>query len=187
MSLNRYLAETEATLRETIDAGLEGAADAAIEAITEALRADRPLLICGNGGSAADAMHIAGELVGRYKRDRRGLRAIALGADPAVLTAWSNDHAYEDALARQVEALGAGGGVLWALSTSGNSENVLRAAKAASGRGMTVIAFTGAGGGHLKDMADIWLGAPTHDTPRVQEIHTCLYHYVCEQVEAALA
>ena len=187
MSLNRYLADAEACLRETIDAGLEGPISAAVDAIADALGADRPLLICGNGGSAADAMHIAGELVGRYLRERRGLRAMALGADAAVLTAWSNDYSYEDALARQVEALGAAGGVLWALSTSGNSENVIRAAKAAAGRGMTTVAFTGAGGGRLKDVADIWVGAPTRDTPRVQEIHTCLYHYVCEQVEARLA
>ncbi len=187
MSLNRYLAEAEASLRETIDAGLEAPVAAAIDAIADAFGADRPLLICGNGGSAADAMHIAGELVGRYLRERRALRAIALGADTAVMTAWSNDYSYEDAFARQVEALGAGGGVLWGLSTSGNSENVIRAAKTAADHGMTTISFTGADGGRLKDVSDIWVGAPARETPRVQEIHTCLYHYICEQVEARLA
>ena len=145
------------------------------------------MLICGNGGSAADAMHVAAEMVGRYRRERPGFRALALGADPAVTSAWSNDYDYADALARQVAALGEAGGVAWGFSTSGDSENVVRALRRARAMDMTALAMTGAGGGRLAGVAHILVAAPARDTPRVQEIHRCLYHYVCDRVEARLA
>lgn len=159
----------------------------AIDVMHTALASQKPLLICGNGGSAADAMHIAGELVGRYKKERRALKAMALVADPAVVTAWSNDYSYDSAFARQVEAFGETGGVLLALSTSGNSKNVIAAAETARQKGMTVIALTGAGGGELAPKADILLAVPATDTPFIQQVHICLYHYLCAEIEARIA
>jgi len=187
MTIDAYFTATARDLTAAASAGLEEPTAAAIEAIATAFEARRPLLLCGNGGSAADAMHIAGELVGRYKRERAGLMAIALGADAAVTTAWSNDYDYDTVFERQVEALGAAGGVVWGLSTSGNSENVLRALTKGRAMGMTTIALTGAGGGRLAAEADILIPVPSTDTPRIQELHTCVYHYICEQVELRVA
>jgi D-sedoheptulose 7-phosphate isomerase len=186
-ALADYLDGAAALLRETAAAGLDRPVAAAVAAIAAALAAGKPLLVCGNGGSAADAMHIAGELVGRYRLERPGLKAIALGADAAVTTAWANDYAFDSLFAREVEALGEDGGVVWAISTSGESENVVRALEAGRARGMTTVALTGAGGGRLADHADVLIAVPARDTPRVQEVHTCLYHYICEQVERAIA
>lgn len=166
--------------------GLAAAADAAVAAIVTAFGKGLPLLVCGNGGSAADAMHITGELVGRFLKERPALRCICLSDNAAVLTAWSNDYSYDTVFARQVQAYGASGGVLWGLSTSGNSANVVKAAEAARAMGMQVIACTGEGGGRLRPLADILLNAPSSHTPRIQEMHVCLYHYICEKVEAAL-
>lgn len=158
----------------------------AIGLIVDALKASRPLLICGNGGSAADAQHIAAELVGRFLKNRRPYNAICLAADVAVLTAWGNDQGFDDVFARQVEAHGMSGGVLLVLSTSGNSTNIVRAAEAAKRVGLPVIALTGQGGGKLKALSDILLDVPSKQTPLIQQVHTCLYHYICEQVEARL-
>lgn len=186
MTITHYLNETSRLLADTVSGDLERPIAAVIECLTSALGARKPVLVCGNGGSAADAMHIAGELVGRYLLDRPACKVVALGTDPAVTTAWSNDFDYVSLFARQVEALGEPGGVLWGLSTSGRSENVIRAMDKARERGMTTIAFTGRGGGRMTG-ADILVTVPTASTPRVQELHTCLYHYVCEQVEQRLA
>lgn len=152
-----------------------------------ALSADKPLLVCGNGGSAADAMHISGELVGRFQKERRGLKVIALSADPAILTAWSNDYGFETAFARQVEAYGEPGGVLLALSTSGNSPNIIAAAEAAQRRGMTSVALTGKGGGKLAPLVDILLDVPATVTPLIQQAHICVYHFLCAEIEARIA
>lgn len=161
--------------------------DRAIGLIADALKASRPLLVCGNGGSAADAQHITAELVGRFLKDRRPYNVICLAADVAVLTAWGNDQGFDDVFARQVEAHGMLGGVLLVLSTSGNSTNIVHAAEAAKRFGLPVIALTGQGGGKLKALSDILLDVPSKQTPLVQQVHTCLYHYICEQVEARLA
>ncbi len=185
MTISQYLTGTAKLLTETAEAGLGQPVASAIDVLVEAIDAKKSVLVCGNGGSAADAMHIAGELVGRYLLDRPAYKVISLGSDPAITTAWSNDFEYETLFARQVEALGEKGGVLWCLSTSGDSENVVRAVVAAKNQGMTSIAFTGRGGGKLAD-ADILVAVPSLSTPRIQEIHTCLYHYVCEQVEHRL-
>ena len=186
-ALAEYLDAAAGLLRETAGAGLDRPVAAAVAAISTALAAGKPLLVCGNGGSAADAMHIAGELVGRYRLERPGLKAIALGADAAVTTAWANDYDFETVFARQVEALGEAGGVVWAISTSGESANVVRALEAAHARAMTTVALTGAGGGRLAALADVLIAVPSRDTPRVQEVHTCLYHFICEQVERRIA
>jgi D-sedoheptulose 7-phosphate isomerase len=187
MTLNAYLADAARLLGETVEADLEVPVEAAITVITAALGHDKPLLICGNGGSAADASHIAGELVGCYSIERRALKALALGTDPAVLTAVSNDIAFAAAFAREVAALGDAGGVVLGISTSGESENVFQALKQARLMAMTSIALTGAGGGRLAAASDILIAVPSRATPRIQEIHTCLYHYICEQVEARIA
>lgn len=178
-----YLNEAAALFGRAAQGDLASRVDAAVESVSAALSRRRPLLVCGNGGSAADAMHIAGELVGRFLLDRPALKVLALVADPAVLTAWSNDFAYESVFARQVEAHGEAGGVLLAISTSGNSANVLAAARAAKVLEMSVIALTGAGGGKLAALADLLLDVPARETPRIQEMHLCLYHYLCREVE----
>jgi D-sedoheptulose 7-phosphate isomerase len=186
-SFSGYLAGSAALIEKARQSGLDARAEAAIRRVVDALTRRLPLLVCGNGGSASDAMHIAGELVGRFFLERPGLKVIALVADSAVLTAWSNDYGYETVFSRQVEAYGEAGGVLLGLSTSGNSSNVLRAFEAARERGMTTIALTGEGGGKLAALADILLDVPSRSTPRIQELHICLYHFLCENIEARCA
>jgi D-sedoheptulose 7-phosphate isomerase len=186
-TLTGYLGQAIDLLKRTRTAHLEKQAEAAIECISAALARRLPLLVCGNGGSASDAMHIAGELVGRFLVERPGLKVIALGADTAALTAWSNDYSYETAYARQVEAYGEPGGVVWGLSTSGNSRNVIEAFRCAKALGMTTVALTGQGGGKLAAQSDILLDVPSRSTPRIQEAHIALYHFICERVEARCA
>nr|WP_246024708.1 SIS domain-containing protein [Azospirillum ramasamyi] len=161
--------------------------EAAIAAVTAALGANKALLVCGNGGSASDAQHITGELVGRFLKERRGLKAICLSSNPAVLTAWSNDYSYDTVFSRQTEAYGEPGGVILGISTSGNSRNVVAAFEVAKSLGMTTIALTGEGGGKMAAASDILLDVPSRSTPLIQQVHICLYHYLCEQVEARLA
>ncbi|WP_300295498.1 SIS domain-containing protein [Ferrovibrio sp.] len=187
MSLLTYLEDSAALIRHAATPEMAGQVDRAIDCIAAALSADLPLLVCGNGGSASDAMHIAGELVGRFLKERRALNCIALSADQAIITAWSNDYSYETVFSRQVEAYGRAGGVLLGLSTSGNSANVIKAAEAAKAKGMTVIGLTGKGGGKLKDRCDILIEAPSNSTPHIQQVHICLYHYICDKVEAKIA
>ena len=158
----------------------------AVNLLVERFAAGNKLLVCGNGGSAADAMHICGELVCRFFKERQALPAIALNADPAVLTAWSNDYSYESVFSRQVEALANPGDVVWGISTSGNSKNVVAALKTARERGASTIALTGHGGGAMAEYADVLLAVPLAVTPRIQEAHSVTYHIICEAVEAAL-
>ncbi len=145
------------------------------------------VLVCGNGGSAAEAQHLAAELVGRFKlAGRPALPALALSADTAVLTAWSNDAAFEDVFARGVEAFGGPGDVLVGLSTSGRSTNVVQAFRTAHRRGLHCVALLGGDGGNLRELADIVLMVPSSDTQRVQEVHSLLVHLLCELVEMQL-
>jgi D-sedoheptulose 7-phosphate isomerase len=162
----------------------QGRLDASVDLLVESLSRGKPVLICGNGGSAADSQHIAGELVGKFLKERRALNVRALSVDTSVITAWANDVSYDTVFARQVEAYGEPDAVLWVISTSGNSRNVVLAAKKAKELGMRVIALTGEGGGDLSQVADILLSAPSSLTPRIQEVHMMVYHYLCEQVEA---
>jgi D-sedoheptulose 7-phosphate isomerase len=143
--------------------------------------------VCGNGGSASDAMHIAGELVGRFLKERKAIDCICLSSNTAVLTAWANDYAYDTVFARQVEAHGRNGGVLLGISTSGNSPNVVRAFEAARALGVRTVALTGRGGGKLAPLSDVLIDVPSRHTPIVQQLHVCIYHYVCEQIEARFA
>jgi D-sedoheptulose 7-phosphate isomerase len=186
-SFGEYLTETGENLRRLQAADIEPQVESAIAALSTALKARKPVLVCGNGGSAADAQHIAGELVGRYERERVALPVIALAGDAATVTALANDYGYDRVFARQVEAHGQPGGVLIGLTTSGRSPNVLRAFETARARGITTIAMTGEGGGEIAALADILLAVPSRVTARVQEMHICLYHYICGRVEAGIA
>lgn len=154
--------------------------------IARSLRADGKVLLCGNGGSAADAQHFAGELIGRFYAERRPIAAMALHTDTTVMTAIGNDFGFEQVFARQVIALGRPGDVLVGITTSGASPNVLRAAEAARAEGLYVIGVTGASGGEMAALADLCLCVPDPATPRVQEVHTLIVHLVCQLVEAAM-
>jgi D-sedoheptulose 7-phosphate isomerase len=187
MSLRDYLAQSAEVMERAAAAISQSTMEAAIDCIVAALSADRPLLVCGNGGSAADAMHIAGELVARFLRDRRAFRVICLSESPVVLTAWSNDVTFETVFARQVEAYGGEGAVLLGLSTSGTSRNVVAAFEQARRMRMQTIALTGEGGGTLAPLTDFLLPVPSRRTPLIQQVHLCLYHYICEHVERRLA
>lgn len=161
----------------------------AVELIVAAIASDRKLLICGNGGSAADSQHFAAELVGRFERERPELAAIALTTDSSILTAVANDYGYHEVFARQVRALGQAGDVLIAISTSGDSPSVVAAAQAAQQRSMPVIALTGKGGGKLGAMlgaADVHLCVPHDRTMRIQEVHLLIVHCLCDGIDAAL-
>ena len=136
----------------------------AVEAIVSALKDGKPLLVCGNGGSMADSLHIAGELVARFKLDRRGLKVIALGSNLSALTAWGNDVNFESHFAREVEAFGEPGGILLGISTSGNSANVVAAVDKAKARGVGAVARTGDGGGARGEMVDSLLASPVTET-----------------------
>ena len=160
-------------------------ADVAKKIVT-AYKKDHKVLLFGNGGSATDASHIAGELVNRFNRDRNGLPAIALASDPSVVTSISNDYDFQELFSRQVRAFGRKGDVAIALSTSGNSPNVLRGVDAAKPLGMLTIAFTGKDGGKLASMVDHAFIVPSNSTPRIQETHITLAHVLCELVEDAL-
>lgn len=184
--------EWESTLQDHLTAAaamrdqaavLDGIADAIIAAIRNGKR----VYVLGNGGSAADAQHIAAELLGRFRTDRAALPAMALTTDSSVLTAISNDLGYGRVFVRQVEGLVQAGDVVWALSTSGSSPNVLEAVRAAAARGAVTIAFTGAGGHRLAECCAHKLLVPHRSSERIQECHQIAYHYVCGRVEAALA
>ena len=152
---------------------------AAAEAMIKSLRAGGKIMLCGNGGSAADAQHLAAELVGRYLKDRAPLAALALTVDTSALTAIANDYAFEEVFARQVTGLGRPGDLLLALSTSGESANVLAAVAAAKAKGIATIALTGAGGGRLAPLADLAIRVPAARSNAVQELHIAVGHILC--------
>lgn len=188
-------------MKNRIAQGLKDSADLKLKMLSDGLEQDieriarlvidtllkgSKILLVGNGGSAADAQHIAAEFVGRYLIDRRALPAIALSADTSCLTAISNDMGYEKIFSRQLEALGAPGDLLWALSTSGNSANLLSALKTAKSLGVSTVCLLGKGGGKMKGMGDFELIVPSDDTPRVQEAHITIAHLICEAVETQI-
>jgi len=155
----------------------------AAKIITASFKNGGKLLICGNGGSAADAQHIAAEFIGRFKKERKALPAIALTTNTSILTAIANDYGYDVVFKRQVEALGKKGDVLLAISTSGNAKNVLEAVKFANKIGVKTIALTGGTGGELAKLANFSIIAVFSDTPRIQESHVAIYHTLCELIE----
>jgi len=155
--------------------------------ISESLRGGGKVLVFGNGGSAADAQHLACELVGRFIRDRPGLPVLALTTDSSVMTSVGNDMGYESVFRRQVEALGRPGDTAIGISTSGRSANVLEALRLAHTRGLLTIALTGGGGGRLGGVAHYMVDVPHHETPRIQEVHGMVVHILCQIVEEAMA
>jgi D-sedoheptulose 7-phosphate isomerase len=161
----------------------------AVNAVVGCITAGGKVLACGNGGSASDAQHFAAEFVGRFERERPGLAAIALTTDTSILTAIANDYDFTQVFAKQVQALGAPGDVLIAISTSGNSPNVLAAVDAARSRDMTVVALTGRGGGKLREKlleTDVHICVPHERTARIQEVHLLVLHCLCDAVDLQL-
>jgi D-sedoheptulose 7-phosphate isomerase len=156
------------------------------ETIAQGLRNGRKVLFFGNGGSAADAQHLAAELVGRMNRDRSPLAGIALTTDSSILTAVGNDYGYEKVFSRQIEALGQAGDTAIAISTSGNSPSVLEAVDAARRQGLFTVGFTGESGGKMKDRTEVLFSVPSRHTPRIQETHILLGHILCELVDREL-
>ena len=154
--------------------------------LIQALGAGKKVILFGNGGSAADSQHIAAELVSRFRRDRKALPAIALTTDTSILTSIGNDYGFENIFSRQIEALGQEGDVAVAISTSGNSPNVIKAIRAARERGLTTIGFTGEDGGSLKEVADICFQVPSRNTARIQEAHITAAHALCELIEQVI-
>ena len=159
----------------------------AAHALIDCLKDGGKILICGNGGSAADSQHIAAELVGRFKREREALPVIALTTDTSILTSIANDYSFDRVFSRQVEALGRPGDLLIMISTSGNSANLLQAAMAAREGGLGTLALLGRDGGELAGQVDLSIIVPSSDTARVQEGHTVIYHIICDLVEEAFA
>lgn len=157
------------------------------EAIVEAVRCEKKVFIFGNGGSAADSQHIAAEFIGRFRKERRPIPAIALTTNTSTLTALSNDYGYDVSFKRQLEALAVSGDIVIGLSTSGNSPNVYEALKAAKRLGLKIVTMTGEGGGRIAKLADIALKIPSENTPRIQESHITAGHIICELVEEKLA
>ena len=187
-SVNEVIArEFEAHLKtiHAVIGSMEADLEAASNLAVEVLKRGNKVLLCGNGGSAADAQHIAAELTGRYKTERRGLPAIALTTDTSALTAISNDYGYAKVFDRQVEALANKGDLLIGISTSGNSSNIISALECAKALGCHTIGFSGRDGGAMNQVCDINLVVPSNDTPRIQEIHILLGHTMCQIVDDA--
>ena len=183
-SLAHHLNDVSDLLQKSLQAGIEQPVTAAVTAIVQSFKNAQSLLVCGNGGSAADSNHIAAELVGRfYKMERAPLRCINLASDPATLTSLSNDYGFDAVFARQVEAYGTAGSVLWGISTSGNSGNVVAAFTKARALGITTIGMTGEGGGKMATLSDILIAVPSSITYQIQQVHICLYHHMCDEIE----
>jgi len=179
-------AESIEVKHETLKKNLTPIIDAA-QVIITAFKAGHKLFFCGNGGSAADSQHIAAEFVGRFQKERKAWPAIALTTDSSALTALGNDYSFDIVFSRQLQALGQKGDVLIAISTSGNSKNILEAVKQSKAMGITTVGVTGGSGGLLANLCDIPIIAASHKTARIQESHLVIFHTICELVENTLA
>jgi D-sedoheptulose 7-phosphate isomerase len=191
MNTQRILAhfQESADLKLKSAAALTQPISQAVELMFAALSNGNKILACGNGGSAADCQHFAAELVGRFERERFPLPALALTTDTSILTAIGNDYSYKDVFAKQVQAFGQAGDILLAISTSGNSANVLAAVESALEREMRVVALTGKDGGQLAKMltdADVHINVPHARTARIQEVHLVAIHCICDGIDVAL-
>ena len=192
--MNRHLPEIKKAINESItskqlilnDEALLEQVEKAVDICVDTIKNGGKIWFAGNGGSAADAQHLAAELSGRFYLDRRSLPAEALHVNTSFLTAAANDYGYDRVYSRLLEGCGRQGDVLVAISTSGNSNNVLEAAKQAQGMGMKVIALTGNTGGKLSEHCDVLVKVPSSDTPRIQECHIMLGHVICENIEREL-
>ena len=190
MSQDRITAHFQSSLdglsKAVQSADLRATTHTIARAVADALKAGNKLLLIGNGGSAADAQHIAAEIVGRYKQERPGWAAIALTTDTSALTAIANDYGFEQVFARQVQGLARRGDVLFALTTSGRSPNIIAALKVARDLGVPTIGFTGTKGESMRASCDHLFVSPTDDTPVIQQIHMMAMHAICDEVEQVL-
>ena len=186
--VNRHFADSAQTKRMSAEL-LAAPIAQAVEMMVKSMLANGKILVCGNGGSAADSQHFAAELIGRFERERPGLAAIALTTDTSILTAIANDYKYEQVFSRQVQALGQPGDVLLALSTSGDSKNVIAAVHAAHEREMQVVALTDRGGGKIAGLLakeDVHICVPSDRTARIQEVHLLTLHCLCDGIDTLL-
>ncbi len=182
--IHKELQSHKETIEKTIEV-MVPSIEKASELVTQTLKNGHKILLCGNGGSAADAQHIAAELTGRYKSERKGLPGIALTTDTSALTAISNDYGYDRIFDRQVEALAHQGDLLIGISTSGNSANVISALKCAQELGCKTLGMSGHDGGTMNDLCTLNLVVPSTDTPRIQEMHILIGHILCQAVDDA--
>lgn len=184
MNITQIISESIRIKQQLLaDSSFEQNIDKAVDMCVNSLKNNGKILFCGNGGSAADAQHLAAELSGRFKMERKPLDAEALHTNSSFVTAVANDYGFEEIYSRSVEATGRKGDVLFAISTSGNSQNIVNAAVTAKKLGLHVIALTGEGGGKLAGMCDMLIAVPSTDTARIQEIHIMIGHIICELVE----
>ena len=183
----QHLGNSIETLQQLKDTIYTDMIKDSIKAIEFSLRNDGKILLFGNGGSAADAQHIAAELIGRYKKERAAIPAIALTTDSSILTAWSNDYEYETIFARQIEGLGQDGDIAFGITTSGNSANVIEGFKKAKEEGLTTILLGGCDGGKAKALADYSIIVPQDDVALIQQAHMVIYHLICEEIERGVA
>ena len=183
--IRQIIADSQAAMNRLDDNAVAQIA-AAAKLVTDTLRANGAVLVCGNGGSAADAQHIAGELAGRYQRERKAFNCLALTTNTSNLTAIANDFGYDRVFARQVEAHLRPGDLLWAISTSGNSPSIIEAAKTARAQGGKVLGFTGSSGGKLAPLCDVSFKAPAEVTYQIQQLHQVAYHIICDLLERQL-
>ena len=184
-SIGEQVRATLASLARVLTPDFLAGLDPVARALADALAGGGKLLVMGNGGSAADAQHIAAELVGRFKLERPGLPAIALSTDSSILTAWSNDYSFDTVFSRQVEALARPGDIVWGISTSGNSVNVVRAFEAARTMGATTLGLLGRDGGRLLALSDHAIVVPLAETDRIQTAHLLIYHALCGYLDEA--
>ncbi len=180
---NEIMKEQSDNLLKLIEDGYAEQVSKVVDVQLEAVKNGNKVLIAGNGGSAADAQHFAGEFVGRFLKEREGLPAIALTTDSSVVTCIANDYGYDKVFSRQINALGNKGDVFIGISTSGNSQNIIEAFAECKKKGIITVALLGKDGGKLKDLADYCMLVPLNQTPRVQEIHTMTVHMMCEMIE----
>ncbi|WP_027206068.1 D-sedoheptulose-7-phosphate isomerase [Butyrivibrio fibrisolvens] len=180
------IAEKKELLDELEKCGYLKMIDDVGECMISSLKNGGRIILAGNGGSAADAQHFAGEIVGRFLMERESLPAISLCTDPSVVTCIANDYGYEEVFSRQLSGNGKKGDVFVGISTSGNSENIIRAIEVAHKKGITVVGLLGKDGGKIKDMCDYALVVPSKSTPRIQEIHTFSVHLLCEMIEKGI-
>lgn len=171
---------------DMLEQGMEKDIAGLARACLESLRAGGKIILAGNGGSAADAQHIAAELVGRYKKERQAIAAVALTTDTSIITALANDYGYKKIFSRQLEAIAKPGDLFFAISTSGESENLIDALKTAEKLGLARSGLLGRGGGAMKGLCDFAIVVPSDDTPRIQEAHITAAHLICEVIESAI-
>lgn len=181
--INELIEAKVQLLNKLKDSPYMATVEAAVNCMVNSIKNGNKIILAGNGGSAADAQHFAGEIVGRFMMERKSLPALSLCVDPSVMTCIGNDYGYDMVFARQMEGLGQAGDVFVAISTSGNSENIIKTIETAKKKQIKVVGFLGKGGGKIADMCDYALIVPSDDTPRIQEIHTFTVHLMCEYIE----